>query len=122
MRSDDPDRSGNPVLFSGNTSDLDVSAVAPVAVPATGATLSFLAKYGAEAGFDHAYVEVSTDGGAAYTAVAGDRTVDGLRGPAHNGTTTGFERRTYDLSAYAGETVLLGFATSATAAWTRAVY
>lgn len=106
---DDPDRPGNPVLFSGNDNNTDAAAVTEVTVPAADATLTFLAKYGAELGYDYGYVEVSTDGGATYTAIAGDRTVDGPRGPALNGTTTGFEPHSYDLSAYAGQTVLLGF-------------
>ncbi len=105
----DPDRAGNPVLFSGNENNTDAAAVTSVAVPATNATLTFLAKYGAEATYDYGYVEVSTDGGATYTAIPGDRTVDGPRGPGLNGTTTGFEPHSYDLSAYAGKTVLLSF-------------
>ncbi len=105
----DPDRSGNPVLWSGNANNLDSTAVTSVAVPTTDPTLRFLAKYGAELGFDYGYVLVSTDGGATYTPIAGDKTVDGPLGPAVNGTTTGFEPHTYDLSAYAGQTVLLGF-------------
>ena len=52
---------------------------------------------------------MSTDGGQTYTPIAGDQTIDGPLGPAINGTTTGFEAHTYDLSAYAGQTVLLGF-------------
>lgn len=81
----------------------------PVTVPATDPTLRFLAKYGAEFGFDYAYVGVSTDGGATYTPIAGDKTVAGPLGPALNGTTDGFEPHSYDLSAYAGKTVLLSF-------------
>ncbi|GAB3955156.1 hypothetical protein GCM10027614_63600 [Micromonospora vulcania] len=105
----DPDRPGNAVLWSGNANSLDSTAVTSVAVPTTDPTLRFLAKYGAEFGFDYGYVTVSTDGGATYTAIPGDKTVDGPRGPALNGTTEGFEARSYDLSAYAGKTVLLGF-------------
>jgi hypothetical protein len=105
----DPDRRGNPVLWSGDRSDLDSAAVTTVAVPARGATLRLLAKYGAEEGFDHGYVTVSTDGGKTYKAVAGDKTVEGPLGPALSGTTTGFEPHTFDLSGYAGKTVLLGF-------------
>ena len=70
-------------------------------------TLSFLAKYGAEEGFDYGYVQVSTDGGATYTTIPGDSTVEGPLGPGLNGTTTGFEPRSYDLSAYAGQTILI---------------
>ncbi len=106
---DDPDRPGNAVLFSGNDSSLDASAVTTVQVPAQDATLTFDAKYGAEEGYDYGYVQVSTDGGATYTSIAGDKTVDGPQGPALNGTTDGFEAHTFDLSAYAGQEILLAF-------------
>ncbi|MEV4508260.1 choice-of-anchor J domain-containing protein [Dactylosporangium sp. NPDC049525] len=105
----DPDRPGNSVLFSGNANNTDATAVIPVTVPATNATLSFAAKYGAELGYDYGYVVVSTDGGTTYTAIPGDKTVDGPLGPGLNGTTTGFEAHSYDLSAYAGKSILLGF-------------
>jgi hypothetical protein len=105
----DPDRNGNPVLWSGNASNLDASAVASVTVPTADPTLRFLAKYGAESGFDYGYVQVSTDGGATYTSIAGDKTVDAPLGPGLNGTTTGFEPHSYSLAAYAGQTVLVSF-------------
>ncbi|WP_433075509.1 choice-of-anchor J domain-containing protein [Dactylosporangium sp. CA-052675] len=105
----DPDRPGNSVLFSGNANNTDAAAVIPVTVPATNATLSFLAKYGAELGYDYGYVQVSTDGGATYTSIPGDRTVDAPFGPGLNGTTNGFEQHNYDLSAYAGKSILLSF-------------
>jgi Immune inhibitor A-like, MAM domain len=79
-----------------------------VTVPAADPTLRFDAKYGAEEGFDYGYVSVSTDGGATYTVIPGDKTVDAPLGPGLNGTTTGFEPHTYDLSAYAGQSVLIG--------------
>jgi hypothetical protein len=104
----DPDRPGNAVLWSGNRSNLDSAAVTTVAVPTSDPTLRFLAKYGAESGFDYGYVIVSTDGGATYKYLAGDKTGDAPLGPGLNGTTNGFEPHTYDLSAYAGQTVLLG--------------
>jgi hypothetical protein len=105
----DPDRDGNPVLWSGNASNLDAGAITTVTVPTADPTLRFVAKYGAEQGFDYGYVVVSTDGGKTYTAIAGDKTVDAPLGPGLNGTTVGFEPRVYDLSAYAGQSVLLGF-------------
>ena len=105
--SDDPDRPGNPVLFSGNANNTDASAVFRATVPTADPTLRFLAKYGAEADFDYGYVQVSTDGGETYTSIEGDATVDGPQGPGLNGTTDGFEPRTYDLSAYAGQDVLI---------------
>jgi hypothetical protein len=105
--SDDPDRPGNPVLWSGNASNTDASAVFSATVPAADPTLRFLAKYGAEAGFDYGYVQVSTDGGATYTTIPGDHTGEAPLGPGLNGTTDGFEAEAYDLSAYAGKDVLI---------------
>jgi hypothetical protein len=102
----DPDAAANPVLWSGNESNLDAAMVFPATVPA-GGTLTFDAKYGAEQDFDYGYVGVSTDGGASYTVIPGDSTVDAPLGPGLNGTTTGFEPRSYDLSAYAGQSVLI---------------
>ncbi len=107
--SDDPDSPGDPVLWSGNESNLDSAAVTEVTVPTADPTLTFDAKYGAELGFDYAYVQVSTDGGKTYTSIAGDKTVDAPLGPGLNGTTDGFEPHSYDLSAYAGQDVLLSF-------------
>ncbi|WP_432971785.1 choice-of-anchor J domain-containing protein [Dactylosporangium sp. CA-233914] len=105
----DPDRSGNSVLFSGNANNTDASAVLSVTVPTTNPTLSFLAKYGAELGYDYGYVQVSTDGGSTYTSIPGDKTVDAPLGPGLNGTTTGFEPHNFDLSAYAGKSILVAF-------------
>jgi hypothetical protein len=107
--SDDPDSPANPVLFSGNGNNINATAVTSVAVPATDPTLRFLAKYGAEFGFDYGYVVVSTDGGKTFTPIVGDRTVEAPLGPGLNGTTTGFEPHSYDLSAFAGQNVLVGF-------------
>jgi hypothetical protein len=66
-------------------------------------------RYTTEAGYDYGYVTVSTDGGRTYAAVAGDGTVAAPFGPALNGDSGGFVPRTYDLRAYAGRRVLLGF-------------
>jgi len=54
-------------------------------------------------------VTVSTDGGRTYTAIAGDHTVAAPLGPALSGVSQGFEAQSYDLKAYAGKRVLLGF-------------
>ena len=105
---DDPDSPGDSVLWSGNGNNINATAVTSVAVPTADPTLRFDAKYGAEAGYDYGYVVVSTDGGETYTPVAGDKTVAGPLGPSLNGTTDGFEPHSFDLSAYAGQTVLLG--------------
>jgi hypothetical protein len=105
--SNDPDRTGNPVLFSGNANSTDAAMVTPVTVPAGNPTLRLLAKYGAEAGYDYGYVSVSTDNGATYTPISGDKTVKGPLGPGLNGSTKGFEPHSFDLSAYAGKNILL---------------
>jgi hypothetical protein len=97
-------------LFSGNASGADATAVAEVTVPAGDPELRISAKYGAEADYDFGYVTVSADGGRTYRAVKGDHTVAGPLGPGVNGDTGGkFVAHTYDLSAYAGKKVLLGF-------------
>ncbi len=79
-------------------------------MPAGSPTLTFLAKYGAEPGFDYAYVQVSTDGGATYTSIPGDKTVDGAARPGPERKHRGL-RATHatDLAAYAGQKVLLSF-------------
>jgi immune inhibitor InhA-like protein len=97
----------NGALFSGNANNTDAAMVFPASVPAASPTLTFDAQYGAELGFDYGYVGVSTDGGASYTVIPGDKTVDAPLGPGLNGTTNGFEPHTYDLSAYAGQNVLI---------------
>ncbi|GAB3252110.1 immune inhibitor A domain-containing protein [Kineosporia babensis] len=105
---DDPDRAGNPVLFSGNGNNTDAALVTEAAVPTADPTLKFLAKYGAEATYDYGYVSVSTDGGKTYSApIAGDKTVAGPLGQGLNGTTEGFVAHEFDLSAYAGQEVLI---------------
>lgn len=106
---DDADSASNPVLWSGNGNNINATAVTSVTVPQADPTLRFDAKYGAELGYDYGYVVVSTDGGASYTPISGDKTVPGPQGPSLNGTTDGFEPHSFDLSAYAGQTVLVGF-------------
>lgn len=106
---DAPGREGNPVLWSGNESNLDASAIAEVTVPTANPTLTYLERRGAEEGYDYAYTVVSTDGGRTYTPLANENTIDGPLGPALNGTTTAFAPQTFDLSAYAGQTILVGF-------------
>ena len=96
-------------LFSGNTSTLDAAAVVAVTVPTQDPVLRMRAKYTTEQGYDYGYVTVSTDGGRTYTAVAGNNTVTGPFGPALNGASEGFQPQTYDLKAYAGRKILLGF-------------
>ncbi|HKG52384.1 MAG TPA: hypothetical protein VKB14_18290 [Actinomycetales bacterium] len=104
-----PGRAGNKTLWSGNESNLDSAAITEVSVPAGSPKLTYVERHLAEATFDYAYTVVSTDGGQTYTALANENTVQGPRGPALNGEAAGFVTQTFDLSPYAGQTILLGF-------------
>ncbi len=106
---DAPGRAGNPTLWSGNESNLDAAAITSVAVPTANPTLTYTEKHLAEEGYDYAYTVVSTDGGRTYTPLANANTVRGPLGPALNGDAGSFVTQRFDLSAYAGQTVLLGF-------------
>jgi Immune inhibitor A peptidase M6 len=104
-----PGRAGNSTLWSGNESNLDSAAVTQVRVPAGSPKLTYVERHLAEATFDYAYTIVSTDGGKTYKALANANTVEGPRGPALNGDSPAFATQTFDLTPYAGKTILLGF-------------
>ncbi len=104
-----PGREGNSTLWSGNASNLDSAAIAPVTVPTANPTLTYTERHLAEEGYDYAYTVVSTDGGETYTPLANANTVDGPYGPALNGDAAGFETQTFDLTPYAGQNILIGF-------------
>jgi hypothetical protein len=95
-------------LFSGNADNLDNTAVLPITVPAKISVLKLDTSFDVEDGYDFAYVTISTDGGKTYTPITGDRTVAGPLGPGLTGDSAGVVTAGYDLSAYAGKTVLLG--------------
>jgi hypothetical protein len=99
----------NPVLWSGNTSNLDAMAVTEVAVPAASPRLTFRERHLVEDAYDYAYTMISADGGKTYTALANANTVSGPLGAALTGDAAAFAEQSFDLSAYAGKTVLLGF-------------
>jgi len=94
-------------LFSGNASNLDNAAVLPITVPAKDATLTMETAWDVEQDYDFGYVEISTDGGATYTPIAGDRTVAGPLGPGLTAASGGVVTVSYNLSAYAGKNALL---------------
>ena len=106
-------------LYSGSAPNLDRAIVRSVTVPATTPTLTFDTQYNTEVGFDYGIVQVSTDGGATYhslgnadTTTAHDSTADPrivAQLPGFNGDSGGFRSETFDLSAYAGQTILLAF-------------
>jgi len=111
------DRSGQ-ALASGSGQLLDRSIVRDVTVPAGAPTLAFDTRHQIETGFDVGLVEVSDDGGATWTTLAGDRTrtitdevaLPSVLGKAGlTGDSGGWVRATYDLSAWAGDEVLVRF-------------
>ncbi|MFE1755120.1 immune inhibitor A domain-containing protein [Streptomyces anandii] len=78
------------------------------------ATLSLDGWYDIEANYDYLYTEVSTDGGANWTAV--DGTVDGQAiprdgsdKPALTGSVDAYKKLSYNLDAYAGQKIQLRF-------------
>ncbi len=114
-----PGHPGDPALYAGATSNLDEMAVQQVAVPTTGAAVTFDARWNTEEGWDFGFVQVSTDGGTTYTSVACTDTttltnIDALptakdNVPGFTGDSGGWKAETCSLAAYAGQTVLLAF-------------
>jgi hypothetical protein len=108
----DPDPSGqagDPALYAGTGNNLDRSIVRQVDVPAGTPTLTFDTHWSLEDGFDYAYVQVSTDGGTSYDSIECSDQVAGPLGSAFNGESGGFLSESCDLSAFAGQTVVLAF-------------
>ena len=107
------------VLSAGAASDIDRSIVRSVNVPANGdRTLTFDTRYGMESEWDFGFVQVSTNDGLTWTSLANANTTDehdpaalssiiaelpGLNGDAD------WHAESFDLSAWAGKTVLLRF-------------
>ena len=78
------------------------------------ATLRYKTWYEIEEGWDYGYVAVSTDQGRTWTALSGSETtnynpVEAAYGPGYTGESGGWVQEKIDLSAYAGETVMLRF-------------
>jgi immune inhibitor InhA-like protein len=113
-----PDRAGNAALYSGSGDNFDRAVIREVAVPAGSPTLTFDTKWDTEFGFDIGVVQISTDGGETWTSLGNEDTTNELDPgvesrirenlPGFNGT-GGWKTTTFDLSAYAGQTVLLSF-------------
>lgn len=120
---DPPEHPGDAALRSGTASDLDRAIVREVAVPAGTPTLTFETLFDTEAGFDFGFVQVSADGGQTYTSLGNaDTTSEADPGaigtihenlPGFNGASGGgppaWIATSFDLSPYAGTTVLLAF-------------
>lgn len=113
------DEGGDAVLAAGAAPDIDRSIVRAVEVPASGdRSLVFDTKYNIETGWDFGFVQVSTDEGLHWTSLGNaDTTSDhdgGALGsivaqlPGFNGVSD-WKTTTFDLSPYAGQTILLRF-------------
>ena len=110
---------GDTVLSAGAVDNADRSIIRPVAVPASGdRTLTFETRFGLETEWDFSFVQVSTDDGLTWTSLANENTTEEhnpaaapeivAQLPGFNGDAD-WHVETFDLSAYAGTTVLLRF-------------
>jgi hypothetical protein len=99
-------------------SNLDAAIIHEVTVPASDATLSFDTKWSTEEGFDFGAVQISTDGGHTWTSLSNADTTSDNFGtddrilanlPGFNGESGDWRHESFDLSPWAGQTVLLSF-------------
>ncbi|WP_433745248.1 immune inhibitor A domain-containing protein [Falsibacillus pallidus] len=109
---------GNYEYWGGQADEIDNSLVADVDLTGKSSTeLSFDAWYDIEEGWDYAFVQVSTDGGATWTSLGnGDTRSDIDTGgyptikdslPGFTGNSGGWTNEKFDLSAYAGQNIKL---------------
>jgi hypothetical protein len=94
-------------LYSGAGDNLDRAIVQEVVVG--DGVLTFDTQFVTETGYDYAYVQVSTDGGESYESVTCTDSIPAPLGPGFEGDSDGWIAEECDLSAYAGQTVLLSF-------------
>ncbi len=118
----DPLNAANPVLWSGSGDEVSRFAIFETTPSAT-STLSFNTLFDIEDGWDYGFVMVSADGGATWTALTNADTVDYLDpdgypairsileagGQGFTGDSGGWLTESFDLSAYAGQSILVGF-------------
>jgi hypothetical protein len=114
-----PDHGTDSALAAPDADNKDAAIVHTVAVPTANPTLTFDTKYDTEPGFDSFFVQVSTDNGKTYHSLSNaDTTCDLDPGadvklksncPGFNGDSGGWKSESFDLSQYAGQTVLLAF-------------
>lgn len=111
------------VLWSGSRNNYDAWLVREVALGAGPQTLSFDTYFDIEECFDYGFVRVSTDGGKTFTSLKNQDTRDCVSKevgnetdpritaalPGFTGTTDGWGHTEFDLSAYAGQSILLAF-------------
>ncbi len=112
-----PEHAGDAAFAAPDADNKDAAIVHSVAVPAGSPTLTFDTLYSTEPTFDSFFIQVSTDGGSTYHSLANaDTTCDLDPGasqllkdncPGLNGESGGWKSESFDLSPYAGKTVLL---------------
>lgn len=108
-----PPASGSFAWHSGIGDHLDHDMLRAVALPGAGAiSLELQAFWDIEKDWDYAYVSVSTDGGATYTNLPGSVTTSANPngqnlGNGITGSSGGWQPISFDLSPYAGQTILL---------------
>jgi immune inhibitor A len=109
--------------YSGTGIDLQNALIAgSVTVPVASPTLTLETKYGIESYWDFGFVQVSTDGGNTWTSLANDYTTTDHDPGAHpaivanlpgltdyNPDWPNWTTMSFDLTAYAGQTVMIGF-------------
>lgn len=117
---------GDSSLYSGSGANFDRAMIKQIPVPAGSPTLTFDTRYNMEKNYDFGFVQVSTDGGKTFTSLSNaDTTSDiasdspilgtlshnapGLNGKSGSGTFAKWVPESFDLSAYAGQNVLLSF-------------
>lgn len=106
-----PPPEGTKAWYSGMGDNLDNRMTRSVLVPAAG-VLSMQLWYDIEQDWDYAYVEVSSNGGATWTSLAGNVT-SGANPNGQNfgngitGSSAGWVPATFNMSAYGGQTVSL---------------
>jgi len=103
---------GSNMWWSGSGNDIDHNMTRSVDVPSGSPVLSMQLDYEIEVDWDYAYVAVSTDGGTSWNNLAGNVTTNTNpngqnAGNGITGDSNGWVNATFDMSAYAGQTVLL---------------
>ncbi|WP_127479143.1 immune inhibitor A domain-containing protein [Nocardioides pantholopis] len=107
-----PAASGRRQLYSGAGDNRTATVTSPAFTVPSGGELTARASYEIEAGYDWAYVEVSADDGATWTALETDRSEPGDPRHGITGSTDGaWVGLTADLAAYAGRSVRVRFRT-----------
>jgi immune inhibitor A len=101
------------VWFSGTGNSYEASMIRSIDVPAATPTLSMRLAFNTEANWDYGYVSISTNGGATWTnlASAGLTTTTNPNGNnlgnGFTGASNTWRNVSFNLAAYAGQTVLL---------------